>query len=98
MARFRPDWQNLAFGLVIIGLLWFVMGLHEYLVAALAVATIASTIVGGAAGTLIWGVGLLGVGALAWLHFGNERLGIVVAVIGVIYLALGAAQVKKRSG
>lgn len=95
MIKLRPDWHNLILGLAVIAALWLVLGLHTYLVVALAAVTIASALVGGVAGSVIWGVGLIGVAALAWLHFGAQRLALVLAIIGVVYVALAVA---KRKG
>jgi len=92
VVKLKPEWGNLVMGLAIVAALWFLMGLHVYLAIALTVVTAASALVGGVAGSVIWGIGLIGIAGLAWLHFGAQRLAIVLAIIGVIYLALSAAR------
>lgn len=89
-ARLRPEWHNMFLGLAVVGALWYLLGLHVYLGGALAAVTVASTLVGGVVGSVVWGLGLVGVGVLAWTYFGQKPLAVAAGAIGVVYVALAA--------
>ncbi len=86
----RPEWHNMFLGLVVIAALWYVLRLHALLAGSLAAVTVVSTLVGGVVGSVVWGLGLVGMAVLAWVRFGEQSLAVVLGIVGVVYVALAA--------
>lgn len=83
-ARYKAEAVSLAIMLILLAAAWWFLKLHPYLVGGLA----ACLLLGPAwpprfawLGTLL---GMLGLAALAYFHFGNQQIAIVFAVLGVV--------------
>lgn len=80
--------------LVVVALIWYFLKLDPLFTGALALVVVVGTLLPGAAGSIAWGAGLLGLAALAYFHYGSVQtpLTVVLGVVGTAYLAMGAAQ------
>ncbi len=93
-ATFKARLGSTALSLVVVGLIWYFLKLDTLFTGALALVVVVGTLLPGAAGSLAWGAGLLGLSALACFHYGSVQtpLTVVLGVVGAAYLAMGAAQ------
>ena len=89
---------TLAVELAIVGAAWWYFGLVLPVGLALCGAVILSGVVPPRYESLASGAGLLGIAALAYFGYHQEKLAAVLGVIGVLMLIRGGLSLKRRAG
>jgi hypothetical protein len=88
---------SLVVQLGILGLAWWLLGLHWVLVAAFAGVIIVSTLVPERISGVVSGLGSLGLAALAYFYYGQVLVAALLAVLGVISLIGGLKRLKETT-
>ncbi len=83
----------------VVALIWYFLRLDPLFTGALAFVVVLGTLLPGAASSLAWGAGLLGLASLAYFYFGSAQtpLAAVLGVVGAGYLVMGIAQTLRRA-
>jgi hypothetical protein len=80
--------------LVLLGVAWQLLGLDLLLVGAIALVIVVVGVVPARWSALTQGVGLLLLALLLKLHYGADRMAILIAVIGLVVLVLGVFRLR----
>ncbi len=81
----------------ILGLAWYLLRINEAIVAAIAGLIIISWLVPERFSNLVTGAGMIGLGALLYLRFmGGTQTGLLMGIIGVVFLVMGINDVRRR--
>lgn len=86
---------SLVVQLGIVGLAWWLVGLHWVLVAAFAGVIVVSTFVPERISGVVSGMGSLGLAALAYFYYGQVLVGALLGVVGVVSLIGGMKRMKE---
>lgn len=81
-----------ALELGLLAAVWYFLGLDELLVGAIAIVIIASAFAPPHIGRWLGGVGMLGLAALAYFHYGSTLMGGLLAAFGVFSLLTAARE------
>ena len=73
----------------ILALATFLLQLHWVLVASFAALIVIAGLAPHRWSGLLTGLGMLGVAAVAHFYYGQDRIAILLAIIGLVFLALG---------
>lgn len=94
MPKFQPQWASIAMGLAILGAVWWFNRVDPLFVGLFAVVIIASGLLPGIIGRLVWGFGLVGLAALAYFYYGSAQwlIALVLLVLGALTLGRALAE------
>ena len=85
------------FEIVLVGVVWYIMGLNNLLAGAIAAAVVVSTLAPAKYSGIVSGVCMLGLAGLVYQKYaGGKQVGLVLAIFGVIALFGGVRRIVSK--
>ena len=79
----------------VLGAAWWLLGLDEVLVGAVAALILLSGFLPRGVDSLVSGLGMVGLAGLLYSYYGQERLALLVGIIGVVVAVVAVVRLRR---